>query len=75
MRDTEIGMSSEQCERIFQSFSQADSSTTRKCGTDLGLAISKRLVEMMGRICGQSVLGQGSTRSLEAPSKAFSDSW
>ncbi len=67
--DSGIGMSEEQCTKIFDEFAQADESTTRKYGgTGLGLTIVKRFVELMGgSVAVTSQLGQGTTFAVSLP--------
>ncbi|OYY63432.1 MAG: hypothetical protein B7Y51_06115 [Burkholderiales bacterium 28-67-8] len=66
--DTGIGLTSEQCGRLFRDFEQADASTTRRYGgTGLGLAITARLAELLGgEVAVHSVPGAGSTFSFKA---------
>ena len=69
VRDTGIGIPADRMDRLFKTFSQVDSSTTRQYGgSGLGLAICKKIVELMhGRIWVESEAGKGSTFQFEAP--------
>jgi|GEM_PF-2986353 len=69
VRDTGIGIPADRMDRLFKSFSQVDTSTTRQYGgSGLGLAICKKIVELMhGRIWVESESGKGSTFQFEVP--------
>ncbi|HEX8458977.1 MAG TPA: response regulator [Pyrinomonadaceae bacterium] len=71
VRDSGIGITKEQMNKLFQPFSQADASTTREFGgTGLGLVITKKFCEMMGGTMGvQSVRGEGSTFVITLPAE------
>ncbi len=75
VRDTGIGISPEQQQRLFQPFSQGDSSVTRSYGgSGLGLAISQRLVHILqGEVCLESQLGEGATFTVKLPIPATED--
>jgi signal transduction histidine kinase/DNA-binding response OmpR family regulator len=72
VHDTGIGMTAEQMSRLFQPFSQVDASTARRHeGAGLGLAISRRLCQMMGgTLTVQSEVGKGSTFTARLPVRA-----
>ena len=75
VQDSGIGMSAEQVLKLFQAFTQADASTTRKFGgTGLGLALTRRFCQMMGGdITVHSVEGQGSTFTINIPALVKAD--
>ena len=77
IEDTGIGMTQEVMNRVFDAFSQADASTTRKFGgTGLGLALCRKLVELMGgRIAFSSMPDEGSSFRIQVPIEIAQGEW
>ena len=75
VRDTGVGMTAEQLSKLFQSFVQADASTTKRYGgTGLGLAITKRFSEALGgNVSVESEPGKGSTFTITLPDRRSKD--
>ena len=75
VHDTGMGIAPSALERLFQPFTQADASTTRRFGgTGLGLAISRSLAEVLGgTLTAESAMGEGSTFTLDLPMAATAD--
>src|SRR6185295_7051534 len=71
VEDTGIGMTPQQLSKLFQAFTQADASTSRKYGgTGLGLVICRRFCQMMGGdVTVESTLGQGSVFTVRLPAR------
>src|SRR5205823_6514727 len=75
VHDSGIGMSPAQAQKVFEAFTQADASTTRKYGgTGLGLTITRKFCELMGgSITVESELGKGTTFAIRLPATVVDD--
>ena len=75
VEDSGIGMTEEQLDKLFQPFTQADATTTRKFGgTGLGLSISRQFCKLMGGdLTAESTAGDGSTFTIRIPTELVQD--